>query len=330
MNQFSRSIFLKKTFSQRQKMIQNLFKKPLKIFVFCVLVFISFGVKAGESPFGFIYTTDLMPKEKLEFEQRSTFQDGQSQGDYNSVLMRSELEYGITDNFQIAGYLNYDYVAAKNNDVNGQTSSELIPTNHNPSKSYKAWTYRSTAVEFIYRILSPYKDPFGLALYFEPYYGKRVREYEGRLILQKNFLDDSLIFAANIVAEYEKEKFAGAFGAAKDDEYYSSQWSKMVKFDTYLGVSYRFASRWAAGLEYRLHNDYDGHRISRSNHTQIAHFVGPTLHYARKEFFTTLALLYQVSGKGLNTNEKSNTVGGRIYGDHANVEALRLTIGVPF
>lgn len=307
-------------------------KKSLRQFlqILATTFFTSLGAEAGESPFGFIYTTDLMPKGKTEFEQRSTLQDGQSKGDYTSVLMRSELEYGITDDFQIAGYLNYDYVAAKNNDVNGKTTAELIPTDHNENDSYKAWTYRSTAVEFIYRIMSPYKDPFGLAVYFEPYYGTRVREYEGRIILQKNFLDDRLVFAANIVAEYEKEKFNGRFGASEGDEDYASQWSKMVKFDTYLGGSYRFASNWSAGVEYRLHNDYDGHRISRSNHTQLAHFVGPTLHYGGRDFFATLAMLYQVKGKGMNADEKANVTNGRIYGDHANYEAVRLTIGIPF
>jgi hypothetical protein len=322
--------FLLFKISNFQKMnLSNYFSKNfLKIFT--TAFFAIFSAKAGESPFGFIYTTDLMPKGKSEFEQRMTGQEGQAKGMYHGILMRSELEYGITDDFQIAGYLNYDYIAAKNNDTSGKTTAELIPADHNPDESYRAWTYRSTAVEFIYRLMSPYTDPFGLAVYFEPYYGPRTREYEGRLILQKNLLDDTLVLAANIVAEYEKEKFPGTYGASEGDSDYASQWSKMVKFDTYLGASYRFAANWYGGLEYRLHNDYDGHRISRANHTQIAHFAGPTLHYGGRKFFATLAVLCQLSGKGLTADEKTNVSGGKIYGDHANFEAIRLTIGVPF
>ena len=72
----------------------------------------------------FIYTADLMPKGKSEFEQRMTGQEGQSKGIYLGVLMRSELEYGITDDFQIAGYLNYSYITAKNiKNISGATMS---------------------------------------------------------------------------------------------------------------------------------------------------------------------------------------------------------------
>ena len=306
----------------------NTKKNFLKVFV--ATFFMSLSAEAGEPIFGYIYSTDLMPKGKSEFEQRVTGQRGQAHGVYNGVLMRSEIEYGITDDFQIAGYLNYDYINGKNNDTSGKTTAELIPADHNPEDSYRAWQYRSTAVEFIYRILSPYKDPFGLAVYFEPYYGPRTREYEGRIILQKNFLDDRLVFAANIVAEYEKEKIAGTFGAEVGDDDFDAAWSKMVKFDTYLGVSYRFAANWSAGLEYRLHNDFDGHRVSRSNHTQLAHFAGPTIHYGGKNFFVTLAALLQIQGRGLTEDEKENVRNTRIYGDHADVEALRLTFGIPF
>ncbi len=307
--------------------LEHRFKRAL---IFFLTFFIITEAKAGESPFGFIYTTDLMPKGKAEFEQRINEQHGQAHGSYDYLYMRSEVEYGITDAFQAALYLNYDYTKAKNNDVNGKTTAEMIPADHNPDESYSAWRYRSTAVEFIYRLMSPYKDPFGLAIYFEPYYGKEVREYEGRIILQKNFLDDRLVLGANIVTEYEKERSPGAFGAVEGDDDYGASWAKRVKLDTYLGASYRFASNWSAGLEYRLHNDYDGYRISRSNHIQLAHFAGPTIHYGGKKYFWTLAALFQIQGKGLTPEEKAFTSDGKIYGDHANLEALRFTIGIPF
>ncbi|MDF6927085.1 hypothetical protein NMT90_27325, partial [Escherichia coli] len=67
---------------------------------------------AGESPFGWIYTADVMPKGRFEFEHQSFLQRGQSQGSYSGLLNREEVEYGVTDKFQLAGYFNWSYVNA--------------------------------------------------------------------------------------------------------------------------------------------------------------------------------------------------------------------------
>ncbi len=297
--------------------------------LFVIFSCASFSVKAGESPFGFIYTTDLLPQGKWEFEQRINTQHGQANGSFNSALFRSEIEYGVTDDFQTALYLNYDYVKAKNNDTSGKTTAEAIPPSHNPDKSYSDWQYRSTAVELIYRVMSPYKDAFGLALYFEPYYGKNIREYEGRIILQKNFLDDTLILSSNIVAEYEKERFSTVYGSQPEDEDSAAAWSKMLKFDVFAGASYRFVKNWFGGFEYRLHNDFDGHRLVSKNRTQLAHFAGPTIHYGGQKHFWTLATMFQIKGKGLNADERMNIKNNKIYGDHTNLE-MRLTYGYFF
>ncbi|HYY62028.1 MAG TPA: DUF6662 family protein, partial [Burkholderiales bacterium] len=70
---------------------------------------------AGESPFGYVYTTDTHPRGKREIEQWLTRRHGQSRGDYDLWQGRTEVEYGITDRLQTALYLNYDYVSAFHN-----------------------------------------------------------------------------------------------------------------------------------------------------------------------------------------------------------------------
>ena len=45
---------------------------------------------------------------------------------------------------------------------------------------------------------SPYTDPVGLAIYFEPTVGDRFLEFDTRILVQKNYFDDRLILAANI------------------------------------------------------------------------------------------------------------------------------------
>ncbi len=311
-------------------MVQNLFKKPFQIFIFCVLAFISFGAKAGEPPFGFIYTTDLNPKGTYEFEQKVNYQRGQAHGIYNNFEIQSEFEYGVTNDFQAAFYLNYDYIAAKNNDARGKTTSNKIPAQHNPNESYRALLYRGISTEFIYRILSPYKDSFGLAFYVQPSYGSQEIGLENKIIIHKNFLDDRLVLASNINLEYEKERQGAVFGSQAGDTDFSSGWSKETHLDFLFGASYRFFSNWSFGWEHRLHNDFDGHKIARSKHTQIVNFTGPAIHYGGKNFFATLSVLKQVSAKALTSDEKQNYVGDKIYGDHANYDGIRLIIGIPF
>ena len=70
---------------------------------------------AGEGSFGWVYTLDLQPKGTLEFEQRLQYNRQQVANTYNFWQSRSELEYGVTENFQIAGYLNASYTNAYRN-----------------------------------------------------------------------------------------------------------------------------------------------------------------------------------------------------------------------
>jgi hypothetical protein len=58
-------------------------------------------------------------------------------------------------------------------------------------------------MEGIWRLASPYTAPVGVAVYVEPTVGRNLRELESKLILQKNFLDDKLVFAANLTLAQE-------------------------------------------------------------------------------------------------------------------------------
>ena len=83
----------------------------LAAFLFCVS-----SVEAHEAIFAWTYTTDLTPKGHGEFEQWITPRWEKEQGNYSVIDFREELEYGVTDDFQIALYLNHHYVYA-NDDV---------------------------------------------------------------------------------------------------------------------------------------------------------------------------------------------------------------------
>ena len=297
-----------------------------------VLCTISPYAKADEPVFGYVYTTDLNPKGATQFEQKIDDRYGQAHGTYNNIKMQSEIEYGVTDSFQAALYINYSFINAKNNSVNRTTEGLDIPSNHNPGSSYHDARYDSFSIELIKRVLSPYTDPIGLAFYFEPTIGPREREVEGKVILHKNFLDDQLITAANITVSYEQEKVSTLFGAqAGDEDYQNSQWEKAAMLDFSAGVSYRFIPNWFLGVEYRNHNEFGGTwRMSRVTQEHTAHFLGPVLHYGGRKFFATLGFRYQIAANGFG-EQKAEMRHNKVYGDeHTKVDGIRLILGYPF
>jgi len=88
--------------------------------IFATAFFVAFSAQADEPVFGYIYTTDLNPKGTTQFEQKIDDRYGQAHGNYNNIKMQSEIEHGVTDNFQAALYVNYSHINAKNNSVMAQ------------------------------------------------------------------------------------------------------------------------------------------------------------------------------------------------------------------
>ncbi len=266
---------------------------------------------AGEGAFGWIYTLDLQPKGELEFEQRLQLTKQQASGSYNAWVSRSELEYGVTNDLQVAGYLNAYYVNANQNYTNPEacgdratcTGGQPVPVETwNPAAPYRKGGIEGGSLEAIYRITNPVTSPVGVGLYFEPTLGKNKNELEARLLLQSNFIDDKLILAGNVVVANEQLKFVGNGNVPES------------MLDFLVGASYRFAPKWFGGVEARFHNDYSSYNLQ--NQTQKATFVGPNLHYASKDWWFTAAWRYQLKGNtcmGDGTAECSNA---RVWDSH--------------
>jgi len=285
------------------------------------LIFVSFTpfAVAGDSPFGYVYTTDVHPKGNWEVEQWVTNRHGQSQGTYDAWQYRTELEYGLTDNLQVSLYANYAHVNAYRNRTDGTTGpGAFIPDDVDPDNRYSKTFFESFSNEWIYRVFSPYKDPVGLAFYIEPSVGSNTREFEAKVLLQKNFLEDQLIWAANLTAAYEKERFHG-------------EWEKESEAELATGISYRFVPRWNAGLEYRHHRGYEGYGFGADKREYAANFFGPSVHYADKSWWVTVSYLSQLNNaKAYTDDAKEDIVGGRMYGEHHEREEFRLKAGFSF
>ena len=137
-----------------------------------------------------------------------------------------ELEHGFTDRLTISGYANFV----------GHHVRGLEPDFERIDRDF---AFQGLSAEFKYNVLSPYKDGFGLTLYAEPGWS-RIHSVEGKkgtelelefkAILQKNFLDDRLIWAANLTfePEWEKEKERSTRSLTE------SEWEKELKLEAQL------------------------------------------------------------------------------------------------
>lgn len=286
---------------------------------------------AGESPFGYIYTTDTHPRGSFEFEQWVTYRKGKKQGDYLLGRYRSELEYGVTDRLQASVYWESYSINAFATDSNGGTTGPYIPENIDRTSRYRrGLTHDGWSAEFIYRVFSPYTDLVGLALYLEPSFRKFEKELEMKLILQKNFLDDRLVLGYNFTLEPEWEKKAGDPTADPASPEFRSSVERATALEHMFGVSYRFAPGWSAALELRNHNEYSAHSLKRRYQEHSAWFLGPTLHYASKSWWVTATWLPQIRGRCLTDEQCAETVNDRIFGDEHERNEFRVKLGILF
>jgi len=243
--------------------------------------------RAAESQFGFVYTTDLLPQGQKELEQWATWRHDQLSGYFDDLLLRTALEYGLTDRLQTSLYLSYAWNQAYRNGPFEQTTpSETFSSDSpGPDVHYQATRFVGVSGEAIYRLLSPYTDPLGVALYTEPTLGPQFREIENKLILQKDYLDDRLIIAFNAT-------YAPEFRLLHNEGSIGRSWSEETDVNAYLAVSFRFRPNWSGGFEFL--NEREFNSFNFTNWTNSGYYVGPSIHFGGKSFFVTGVFLAQL------------------------------------
>ncbi|MFT4075473.1 MAG: hypothetical protein QM647_08065 [Asticcacaulis sp.] len=296
----------------------------------------AFNAHADEPLFGYVYTTDLLPKGKKELEQWATFREGRANGDFHVLQTRTEFSYGVTDRFQVSTYLNLADTNVYHNAPDGTTLPAEVFADYNadPDARFKATRLESISVEGIYRFLSPYTDGFGLAAYIEPSIGPRTYELETRIIGQKNFIDDKLVIAGNITIGQEKRYLHGDTTADPDSEDYVAHWDKETDVNFGLAATYRFAANWYAGGEWLNEREWAGFDpFDNSQRTNVAYYFGPTIHYGGEKFFVTATFLKQLKGAkdyAAETPEESAVIKGISNADDFENYRLRLKAGFYF
>lgn len=259
---------------------------------------------ADEQLFGFVRGAETLPQGRAEVYQFLTLRTGKDAGTYYGSDFETEIEYGFTDRLQMSASVVNHYFY--NRDVPD------LPNRNN---------YRCGGMEFAakYRVLSPFKDPFGFALRLEGGYllndevdglKQHERYVKPELDFQKDFLDDTLIVNLDIGAEW-------AWGKQPAEQY-----PREFAGESAVGIAYRFAPNWFIGAETHMRAEYPLFDLDKFEHRVV--YAGPSLHYARERWWVTLTWNYQVYGKGID--EPPN---GLTFAEETR-NSVRLKVGINF
>ena len=239
-------------------------------FASVVAVSCAVSARASGPDFGYVYTTGIEEEGETELSLWATDRRGKTQGHYEAQDYRLEVEHGISERFQVSGYANLAGHQIR------AIGGEFEPVD-------RELAFQGLSAEFKYQVLDPTHDRLGLAFYAEPGWsriskvkGTKARELELELktIVQKNFAQDRLVWAANLTLEpeWEREHEEIAPGVVRHET------DKELALEVTSGLSYEIAPRWWIGGEGRYHSVYpnwtDG--LHRENY---AVYAGPTVHY---------------------------------------------------
>ena len=290
--------------------VPSLCRFRLKSVFFSSLIFglSTISVHADEQLFGWVLGSETLPKDRTEAYQYITLRTGKAEGTYQAFDFETEIEHGFTDKFQ--GSLSLEQHHLYNKGVNGDRDS-LDDTN--------GYRFGGIGIAGKYNLLSPFKDPMGLAIMLQSEY-KLHDEVDGlkqheitvfpQVMLQKNFFDDTLIVDANAGMEL-------AWGKKPAEQYaYELSWTGG------LGVSYRIAPHWYIGLESQIRSEFPRFDLSDHEHTVI--YAGPAIHYGAERWWATFSYGYQIYGSGIG-----EPADGKTYAEEQDNQ-FRLKFGVNF
>lgn len=296
------------------------------------LLAVSLPARADENLWLYTKGTDTRPNDTWEFKLKDITRLGKDSGDYIFNDIRPELEYGITDRLTLgASLLIFDHHYS---DVEW---APMVDTQGGPGGSFDKTQVGGFEVMAKYNILSPYKDALGVSLGFGYEYRTAYRldgaeidqhSFVPMLFLQKNWLDNTLVWSFTGKMELERRKSPGVL-------------EEEIAFDLATGLSYRIAPNWFVGIEARWQSDFlspeidgnppegeasnwDWNEWKLGDQFQQGLYVGPSVHYASKQWWITVGALWQVWGwsadgaaasrKGKNWDEHERVHVGFILG----------------
>jgi uncharacterized protein DUF6662 len=139
------------------------------------------------------------------------------------------------------------------------------------------------------------------------------------------------VIAANLTIAQELRQLPADPEAESGSKEAGQHWDRETDVNFGLGVSYRFMSNWSAGFEFLNEREFSSFSLSAPNRTNVAYFLGPTLHYGGKNFFVTLTWLGQLKGARDYANPPPGfIVDGRTNADDFEMHRIRLKVDFYF
>jgi hypothetical protein len=326
------------------------FRLPARLILIAIALSCS-AAHASEAVLADTYLVETLPKGAMEVEQWLVNKRGKASGEYIEWVSRTEFEYGVTDRFQLAAYINARYQNVYRSTVDGRTEADFVPEEfsyNQPFDRYKNTRFDSASIEAIYQIKSPLTDGYGLGIYLEPSLGPRWRELELRLLLQKNLLEDRLALVANVGFEMEQKRKTGVANqliipgegaeepgmeeeVEEEDGPLLPRWDKNNELFLRLGASYLVAPNWHVGAELSTYVEYEGHTLASNKREHTTWFFGPSVAYANQHFFTSLSFEHQLPMTHVFEAEYlPEFIGDRLYGNERSRNRWTVKFGVPF
>ena len=259
--------------------------------LFCTLLVGPFSM-ADEHALGYVRGAETLPKGSWDFYQFFTSRDDKGKGTYHSLDTYSELEYGVTDRFNVVAAI----------EMQSLHTSGLVIDGYLPKDRSFGLKPSGFEVEAKYNFLSPAKDDFGLSIlwglhnmWIDPHSGqdKDTYSFETTLLLQKYFLEGQMVWVGNIGLE---ATYADRHPIPDLPPGYDWPTDPEMELETKLGtgLSYRFVPNWYVGAEALYEVEYET-EIGRE---RFSLFAGPSLHYGSASWWTTLTWFPQIDGGG--------------------------------
>ena len=236
------------------------------------------GARADEKRFTYSYEPETLPQGGAEFEQWITLRSQRTSGgnvqqqNYNLWELREELEYGVTDNYSVALYLN---TAAESYRDFSQT----------PHANVSHFDFKGISVENRYMVLNPANHAVGLTLYLEPRFSGDEAEIEQKIILGQRHGD-----------------WKWAFNATHATEWSDNLHKTEGELEASAGLARDLNPHWSLGLELRDHNELPDY----SKWENTALFLGPALSYRQEKWWAALTVMPQIYGANFGQNPDDN------------------------
>src|SRR5205085_11345873 len=183
-----------------------------------------------------------------------------------SPQIRSELEYGLRDDLQIAGAIDYGW------ERTGSGADEF--------------QFLDVAGEAIYRLWNVDFDPFGLGLLVAADAGSDLVDLETKLLLQKNFLNDRLRIVINAGWTGERQRATNVAG---------SRWEQDSAVELAAGAAYSITWTLSAGIEFDNERSFQGLLLNDTGAPDSSvYYAGPTLQYVAHPFTASVGFQAQL------------------------------------